>query len=118
MRMAFLYEAVLAMRADADTGAPGAAVTKALCGHWDHEPPCPLAPHHSTVTRAGDGIRLRVLFAVEPALESTVRRRIEAALSDGRLVGPEGEVEWTVTSSGRTELTADERRHAEHLLRK
>ena len=32
------------MEPDADVRAPGAAVTVVLCGHWDHEPPCPLAP--------------------------------------------------------------------------
>jgi hypothetical protein len=97
MRMAYVHEAVLAMEADADTGAPG-AVTKALCGHWDHEPPCPLAPHHSAVSQIDSGIELRVLFAVEPELESAVRRRIEAALAEGHLDGPEGEVWWTMTS--------------------
>ena len=35
------------MPAPADDGAPGAAVTVALCGHWEHPPPCPLAPHHT-----------------------------------------------------------------------
>jgi hypothetical protein len=117
MRVAFVHEAVLVMEADADTGAPGAAVTKALCGHWEHEPPCPLAPHHSAVSRFSRGIELRVLFAAEPELESTVRRRIEAVLSAGHLDGPEGEVVWTMTSSSRGELTADERTHAEHLVR-
>jgi len=24
----------------------GGAITIALCGHWDHTPPCPLAPHY------------------------------------------------------------------------
>lgn len=115
MRKPFVHEAMLAMEADADMGAPGAAVTKALCGHWDHEPPCPLAPHHSAVTQIDGGIRLRVLFAVEPELESTVRRRIEDALTEGHLDGPEGEVAWTVTSSNRSGLTAGERTHAEHL---
>lgn len=117
MRRAFVHEAVLAMEAETDTSALGAAVTKALCGHWDHEPPCPLAPHHSAVRRVDNGIRLRVLFAVEPELESTVRRRIESALSEGHLTGPEGEVAWTMTSSGRSEIAADERDHAEHLIR-
>jgi hypothetical protein len=92
-------------------------VTKALCGHWDHEPPCPLAPHHSAVRQLDEGIQLRVLFAVEPELESTVRRRIEAALAEGHLDGPEGEVAWTMTSSSRREITPDERAHGERLVR-
>jgi hypothetical protein len=47
------------MEPDADMRAPGAAVTVALCGHWDHEPPCPLAPHHVRVDE--DDGELRVL---------------------------------------------------------
>ena len=77
------------MAADGDVRAPGAAITVALCGHWEHEPPCPLAPHHTDVRRAGDQIRLRVLFATEPATEAEVRRRIEAALSQPSLTGPQ-----------------------------
>ena len=73
------------MAADADIGAPGAAGTKELCGHWDHEPPCLLAPHHSTATQTSSGVQLRVLFAVEPELEQAVRRHSEAPLSEGHL---------------------------------
>jgi hypothetical protein len=58
-----------------------------------------------------------VLFAVEPELESAVRRSIEAALAEGHLDGPEGEVWWTMTSSSRSEMTAAERDHAERLVR-
>lgn len=117
MRQAFAHEALLAMEADADMRAPGAAITKALCGHWDHPPPCPLAPHHSDATRVGDGVRLRVLFAVEPDLEEVVRERVEAALSHGHLVGPDGEVAWTLTSSHRSGVTVEELPHAQRLAR-
>lgn len=77
------------MDADTDVGAPGAAITVAVCGDWEHEAPCPLAPHHSTVTRVADGVHVRVLFVVEPELEALVRGRIKAALSQGHLIGPE-----------------------------
>jgi hypothetical protein len=117
MRHAFAHEALLAMEVDADTGAPGAAITKALCGHWDHPPPCPLAPHHSDARRRSDGVHLRVLFAVEPELEETVRGRIEGALSDGHLIGPDGEVEWTLATSRLSEVTTEELPHAERLKR-
>src|SRR5215207_9908722 len=43
MRQSFAHEAVLALGDEADERAPGAAVTVALCGHWEHEPPCSLA---------------------------------------------------------------------------
>jgi hypothetical protein len=55
---------------DADTAAPGAAITMFLCGSWEHDGPCPLAPHHTRATRDGSHLRIRVLFAVEPELET------------------------------------------------
>lgn len=115
MRQTFAHEALLAMESDADVGALGAAITKALCGHWEHQQPCPLAPHHSDATRVSDGVYLRVLFATEPDLEETVRRRIEAALSQGHLVGPEGDVVWRLTTSRCSEVTTDEVPHVERL---
>ncbi len=47
VRHAFVHEAILTMGAAGDERAPGAAITIALCGRLDHEPPCPLAPHHT-----------------------------------------------------------------------
>jgi hypothetical protein len=90
MRQAFAHEAALVMAPDGDIGAPGAAVTVALCGHWDHEPPCPLAPHHTQADRIGDRVHLRTVFAVEPGGEDEVRQRIDAALTGGKLEGPAG----------------------------
>jgi hypothetical protein len=86
----FAHDAVVLMDADGDVQAPGAAVTAALCGHWEHDPPCPLAPHHVAVERAGEEVRLRVLFVADPAAEGEVRNRIEAALHGGRLEAPGG----------------------------
>ena len=57
--------------------APGAAVAVALCGHWDHEPPCPLAPHRVSADEVGGELRVRILFAAEPDTEPEVRRLIE-----------------------------------------
>lgn len=81
MRQAFAQEAVLLMEPHADVRAPGAAVTVALCGHWEHEPPCPLAPHHVSADEGDGELRVRILFAVEPDKEGEVRRLIEQALS-------------------------------------
>ena len=67
-----------------DPAAIGAAVTTALCGHWEHDGPCRW-PHNSAV----DGATFRTVF-VAPADEAgEVRRRIEAALrgSGGWSVG-------------------------------
>ena len=107
MRRAFAYEAVLTMDPDADVQAPGAAVTQALCGHWEHQPPCPLAPHHNSVERDGDRLRLRVLFVTEPEMEVVVHQRINEALSSGRLHGPAGvTTRWNLNSGHASEVTA------------
>jgi hypothetical protein len=95
----------------------GGAITVALCGHWDHEPPCPLAPHHTDATPAGqDTVRLRVLFAAHPDDEARVRSLIGPALSTGRLTGPDGRVTtWTVQSRAAGSVRPDERDHAARL---
>jgi hypothetical protein len=122
MQAAFAHEAILAMASDADLQAPGAAVTVALCGHWEHEPPCPLAPHHTAATRLGDAVvggdvRLRILFAVDPALESVVRDRIDTALRSGRLSVPDGvTVHWRLQSTASIPVAPDEVEHAQRLV--
>ena len=118
MRQAFAHEATVVTAANGDDGAPGATITVAPCGHWEHEPPCPLAPHHTRAIRAGDELRLRTLFVVEPELEDKVRHRIEAALVEGRLVGP-GDVvtTWRLLTSNAADVAAAEQDHAERLLR-
>lgn len=99
-----------------DVGAPGAAITVAVCGHWAHEPPCPLAPHHTAATRDGDVVRLRVLFAADPADESEVRRRIDDALATSRLETPEGDVaRWRLVSTAVGEPRPDEADHGRRL---
>ena len=116
MRVAFAHDATLLMPPDADARAPGAAVTVALCGDWEHEPPCPLAAHHTSATRHGDELRLHILFATEPDAEETVRRHIDAALAAGELHGPEGAVtHWTLQDSGPGELSEAERDHGDRL---
>lgn len=116
MRQPFVHEALLAMDPDADTRAPGAAVTVELCGHWEHEPPCPLSPHHSSVERIEDNVRIRVLFAVEAQLESEVRQRIDRALFTGQLAGPKGAAaRWQVVTSARSTVRPSESGHAQRL---
>jgi hypothetical protein len=117
MRMAFAQEAVLAMDPLADVRAPGAAVTIALCGHWDHNPPCPLAPHHSYADRMGDEVRVRILFAVEPGLEDTVRQGIDQALTGGQLIGPHGQTtRWQLRNSQRSVIQNNEMDQAQRLI--
>lgn len=116
MRQTFAHEAVLIMPPDGDTATPGAAITTALCGHWQHEPPCPLAAHHTRADRTNGEVRLRTLFATEPDLEATVRHRIDAALSRGELTGPDGAMtRWQLIVSRSSDVLAEETDHAERL---
>lgn len=115
MRQAFAHEAVLIMEPDADVRAPGAAITAALCGHWDHGPPCPLAPHHVRVEEVEGEVRVRILFAAEPDAEQQVRHLIEQALS-GKLTFPDGFITpWRLRSSRPCDVSADEKDHARRL---
>lgn len=109
MRGAFVHEAALTLDPpDGDELAPGGAITVALCGHWEHEPPCPLAPHHTEARRDGADVRLRIVFVTEPYEETAVRRRIEAALA--------GDERWRLRVSARSDLTAGENALAARLM--
>ena len=75
---------------EADGRAPGGAVTVALCGHWDHKPPCRW-PHYSTIHSEGGGVhRIVVEFDAPDDEVEEVRNRIQAGLRTGRLTGPDG----------------------------
>lgn len=116
MREVFAHEAVLDMAPDADAQAPGAAITAALCGHWDHEPPCPLAPHHTCAARVGGELHVRTLFAVEPTFYSDVRERIDRALAAEHLSGPDGvTARWQLLGSHRSDVAPDETDDAQRL---
>ena len=117
MRTAFVHDALLDPDPALDHRAPGGAVTIALCGSLDHEPPCPVAPHHTTVDVEGPHLRVRVLFAVEAADEARVRALVVAALDGGEWTYPDGVVShWTVVSSGPGEVRPDESEHADRLV--
>jgi hypothetical protein len=103
------------MAPDQDAAAPGAAITTALCGHWEHPPPCPLAAHHTRATRDGDTVHLRILFAARPADEATVRRRIEAALAAGTITGPDDAAHWRLVRAAAAPVAPDEADHARRL---
>ncbi len=91
-----------------DERAPGGAITMALCGRGEHEPPCPLAPHHTAVTREDDSVRLRILFATEPDKVDEVRERIDHALAGG---------DWSLIESGCARVEPGDRDHARRLLK-
>lgn len=110
-RKAFAHDAVVTMRNDSPD-ALGGAITVALCGGWDHQPPCPLAPHFVSSDVDGETVIVRVVFATEPENEQRVRELIGEALASGRLTVPDGGVAlWELRSA-----TAGAVRAAEHDL--
>jgi hypothetical protein len=114
----FAHDALLSMQPGADDRAPGGVITVALCGSWEHAPPCPLAPHHTRAERAGDEVRLRVLFAAEPGEESRVRAMIDDALAGGTGATPEGgTVSWRLVGTWASEVRPEEQEHAGRLAR-
>ena len=116
MRGHYVHTASLRMDPNADPGAPGAAITLELCGSWEHVPPCPLAPHHTSPERNGGAVDLRIVFAVEPTRESEVRGLIEKALASGSLTGPDGvTTRWSVLGTKAGVLTAAERGQAKRI---
>ncbi|PZF82115.1 hypothetical protein [Jiangella anatolica] len=122
MRQAYAHDAVVALTAGGDERAPGGAITRELCGSLEHEPPCPLASHYIGLTRDdhddGDTVRLRVLFAAEPADEPEVRRRIGVALRSAELTGPDGlTTRWRLRAETAAAVRPGERDHAARLAR-
>ncbi|WP_203754531.1 hypothetical protein [Cellulomonas chitinilytica] len=118
MRVAFVHTALVEVGPGADVAAPGAAITLALCGSWEHVPPCPLAAHHTGVEELGDQVRLRILFAAEPADELEVRDRITKALAAGVVTRPDGSTsEWALISTGAASVEPSEETHAVRLAR-
>ncbi len=109
MRQTFAHEAEVVMAPDGDSRAPGAAITEALCGQWDHEPPCPLSPHHTQADRIGDTVHLRTVFAAETDSEGAIRQCIDFALTAGQLQGPAGVVtHWELRASQPSAVSAAE----------
>jgi hypothetical protein len=72
-----------------DPAALGAAVTVALCGHWEHDGPCRWE-HFTDATEDGDAVVVTVCFDADVEDERHVRERIRTALAAGSLAGPDG----------------------------
>jgi hypothetical protein len=116
MRELYFHEAVLAMVPHADLRAPGGAVTLALCGSWDHEPPCPLAAHHCSTRWRGAEARTRVLFVAGPERELQVRGLVHEALAAGTLTDPAGVTStWRLLDSGIAVPSSRERARGRRL---
>ena len=108
-RKAFARDAAVVMNSGDSPDALGGAITTALCGGWDHQPPCPLAPHYVSNVAEGGTVSLRVVFATEPANEQRVRGLIGAALATGQLTVPDGGIaHWELRSAAPGRLRADE----------
>jgi hypothetical protein len=99
MRQVYAHDAVIVLSPSADERSPAAAITEALGGH---------PPVWSGVSRDGDRVRLRILYATSPDRVAWVRARIDATLADG---------DWNLIESGCAPIAAGERDHARRLLR-
>jgi len=117
MREAFAHDAVLVLEDGGDERAPGGAITVALCGSWSHEPPCPLAPHHTRVHRVDGELAVRLLFAAEPEDEPRVRALVERVLARGWGDTPDGRTCWDLLESGPSPVDIEEQAHARRLAR-
>ncbi len=112
----YVHEATLRLDTEADAAAPGAAITVALCGSWEHPPPCPLAAHHTALQQEGQSVRLRTIFAADPRQEAEVRRRIDAALAGESQARPDGTLShWALVGTKAAELTMEEHEHAQRI---
>jgi hypothetical protein len=99
-RVAALHEARLDLERGIDPGAPGAAVTVALCGHWEHDDVCRW-PHHTSISDEGGEGTARIVFAADPSVVAEVRRRIREALTSA--------TGWRLLHDGPASLNDDER---------
>jgi len=82
-RHAFVHAAELQLERGTDPAAVGAAVTTALCGHWEHDGPCRW-PHNNAAEATDAATSFRTLFVAAAADEDEVRERIERSLREGR----------------------------------
>jgi hypothetical protein len=107
-RDCFVHEASLTVTSDFDDRGPGGAVTVALCGSLDHDPPCPSAPHQTSTTVSGARAAVRVVFACLPADEHLVRERIESAMALGEFRHDGDVTTWTLVATNPAPLDAEE----------
>jgi hypothetical protein len=105
-RVAFAHEAELQLHDGTDPAAVGAAVTTALCGHWEHEGPCRW-PHNNDIELSERVATFRTLFVAPPTEEDDVRKRIERSLREG--------VGWTVLRTQSRPLSSPEEPLARRL---
>ena len=93
----FTYQATVELLAG-DVRAIGAAVTVALCGHWEHDGPCRW-PHLTTTESAQNRIAVHVSYDCADNERADVESIIAGAISSGVLATPVHEATtWRVLS--------------------
>jgi hypothetical protein len=102
--VAAVHEVALSGPVD-DLAWPGACITRALCGHWDHPGPCRW-PHHNEALPTAGGVTVRTVFAAPAGDHAEVLGHIGDALAGGP---------WTVVRAGVVPLRTSERALAERL---
>jgi hypothetical protein len=102
----YVHRALLELAPGLDERAPGGAVTVALCGSWDHAPPCRW-PNNNEIAVEGGTARFRTVFVAPPEDANEVRARIEGALRDGG--------RWRALEVGAGDLDAAERAIGERM---
>lgn len=98
-----MHEAVVDLAAGVDPRAVGAAVTVALCGHWEHDGPCRW-PHNNEIA----GGLFRTLFVCDVQDLDEVRSRIRTALGEAP--------EWRLVSERERPVADSECSLAKDLL--
>ena len=104
-RQTYVHVAELLLRWDNEAAAPGGAVTEALCGSVDHQPPCRW-PHHNAIGSVSRPAHFRTVFVATPDEESEVRALIDRGLHAGT---------WEVRSTGPGVVQERERELGERL---
>lgn len=107
-REAYVHEAELRLDEGIDPAVPGAAVTTALCGHWEHDGPCRW-PHNNDIRVGEDSAWFRTLFVASPADEPDVRERIDRILRTAP--------GWSVLRIGPRPVASEEEPLAQSLAR-
>jgi hypothetical protein len=107
-REAFVHEAELRLDDGTEPARPGAAVTTALCGHWEYDGRCRW-PHNKDMRVDADLATFRTLLIAPAADEPDVRERIDRVLRTAP--------GWTVLRIGSRAVGPDERSLAERLAR-
>jgi hypothetical protein len=118
-RQAHAHDATVRVDHDGDPAAIGAAITVALCGHWEHDGPCPIAPHHTSWhhdPNAGAIVHVRTLYAVTDEEHDDAVGRLRDGLAIGTLTGPDGRTtSWRLLDDKPSAVAPHEAEHATQL---